>query len=246
MKKKFVWILVAITVLVTVAVVVIYANLTPDSAKLKQLPTHSHDVRSQQFARDMSLLFGQSLIEGNRIQPLHNGKEIFPAMLNAIRNAEHTINLETFVYWQGEIADEFAHALSDKAREGVEVNLVLDAVGTGEMKDGLLEEMEAAGVRYKKFRPLNWYTIDRFNNRTHRKLLIVDGKIGFTGGVGIAEEWTGDAHDSNHFRDDHYRVEGPVVGQMQAAFMDNWQKSEGMVLHGERYFPELEPVGRKY
>lgn len=243
MKSKSVWIIVSISVLITVAVVVVYANLKPASAKLQQLPIHSHDVRSAQFERDMGLLFGPSLVGGNRIEVLHNGKEIFPAMLAAIRGAEKSINMETFVYWQGDIADEFAHALSEKAREGLEVNLVLDAVGTGKMKEGLLDEMKEAGVRCRKFRPLNWYTIDRYNNRTHRKLLIVDGKIGFTGGVGIAEEWTGDAHDSDHFRDDHYRIEGPVVGQLQSAFMDNWQKAEGNVLHGDAYFPALQPVG---
>jgi cardiolipin synthase A/B len=118
-------------------------------------------------------------------------------------------------------------------------------VGSQKMDKAQLQQMEAAGVEIQRYHPLRWYTIDRINNRTHRKLLVVDGRIGFTGGVGIADEWTGHAQDPDHWRDTHYRIEGPAVAQMQAAFLDNWTKVTGTVLHGAAYFPPLEPVGEQ-
>lgn len=237
------WIVIAISVVVTIFVVLIYANLTPSAPMVATAPGHLHDIRGPQFRRDISLLFGHMLLDGNRVDALHNGDEIFPAMLSAIHSAERSVNLETFVYWQGQIATDFAEALAERARAGVKVNVLLDWLGSQQMRPELIDLMEEAGVVVKRFRPLSWYSLDRFNNRTHRKLLIVDGKTGFTGGVGIAQEWTGNAEDEDHIRDDHYRVEGPVVGQMQAAFMDNWQKAEGQLLHGEDYFPKLAPAG---
>ena len=121
--------------------------------------------------------------------------------------------------------------------------MVIDWAGSIKMDDDLLEEMKTAGVLIEKYRPLRWYNISRINNRTHRKLLVVDGKIGFTGGVGIADQWTGHAQDPDHWREAHFRVEGPVVAQMQAAFNDNWIKTTGELLNGPGYFPPLLPAG---
>jgi cardiolipin synthase len=123
------------------------------------------------------------------------------------------------------------------------VHVLLDWVGTGKMDDAMLGEMKDAGIQVDKFHPLRWYNLGRMNNRTHRKLLVVDGRIGFTGGVGIADLWQGHAQDSLHWRDSHYRIEGPAVAQMQAAFMDNWLKTRTRVLHGEGYFPPLPTSG---
>ncbi|MET0209861.1 MAG: phospholipase D-like domain-containing protein, partial [Burkholderiaceae bacterium] len=132
--------------------------------------------------------------------------------------------------------------LAERARQGVKVHVLLDWLGSAKIDEDFLKEMERAGVQIRKFHKPDWYAIARMNNRTHRKLLVVDGRIGFTGGVGIAPEWTGNAQDAQHWRDSHFKAEGPVVAQMQAVFMDNWIKASGEVLHGERYFPALAAV----
>lgn len=204
---------------------------------------HRYPVSDPQFAREMSALLGPSILPGNRVEALNNGHEIFPSMLDAIGNAESTITLETFIYWSGDIGRRFADALSRRAEAGVEVSLLLDWVGCDKMDPALLQSMEASGVRIVQHRPLSWYNVGRLNNRTHRKLMVVDGKTGFTGGVGIADVWQGDAQDPEHWRDIHFKVSGPVVAQMQSAFNDNWTKNTGVVLNGADYFPELERAG---
>ena len=191
----------------------------------------------------MGVLLGPGITSGNRVEALDNGDEIFPAMLEAIRGTNRTINFETYIYWSGEVGREFSDALSERARSGVEVNVVIDWVGGLKMEPALATAMRAAGVRVEYYRPLAWYNVSRLNKRTHRKLLVVDGRLGFTGGVGIADQWAGHAEDPDHWRDMHFRVQGPVVAQMQAAFIDNWIKTTGHVLNGEDYFPPLAPVG---
>jgi cardiolipin synthase len=160
-------------------------------------------------------------------------------MLAAIRGAKRTIDFETYIYWSGEIGKAFADALAERARAGVKVHVLLDWVGSSKMEKALIDELESAGVEMRKFHPPHWSHLGRLNNRTHRKLLVVDGTVGFTGGVGIADKWTGDAQDPDHWRDTHFRIEGPVVAQMQGVFMDNWIKTAGAVLHGPEYFPEI-------
>ena len=235
------WILLA--VVATALVVLLLANLSSSEKKIEHEIHPLYGAGDEQFVRSMGVLLGPAILAGNRVTALRNGREIFPAMLHAIRNAERTITFETYIYWSGEIGREFAEALSARARADVKVHVLLDWVGTGKMDDELLERMKQAGVEVCKYHPLRWYNLGRINNRTHRKLLVVDGAIGFTGGVGIADEWLGDAEDAEHWRDGHYRVEGPAVAQMQAAFMDNWMKTRSLVLHGEEYFPPLAPVG---
>jgi cardiolipin synthase len=202
-----------------------------------------YGAEDPQFARAMGELLGPAILPGNRVEVLLNGDEIFPSMLKAIRGAQKTINFETYIYWSGAIGKEFADALCERARAGVKVHVLLDWVGSYKMEASLLEQMQHAGVQVEKYHKPTWYQIHRVNNRTHRKLLIIDGREGFTGGVGIADEWSGNAQDPEHWRDTHYRVEGPVVAQMQSVFMDNWIKVSGDVLHGQEYFPELRPVG---
>ncbi len=142
-------------------------------------------------------------------------------MLTAIRGATTSITFETYIYWSGDIGLEFSQALADQARNGVKVLVLLDWVGNAKMDDALLDEMRSAGVQMHTFHPPHWSHLGRLNNRTHRKLLVVDGHIGFTGGVGIAPLWTGRAQDPERWRDTHFQVEGPVVAQMQAVFLDN-------------------------
>src|SRR5690606_39240621 len=153
------------------------------------------------------------------------------------------VNFLTYIYWSGEIAGRFASALAQKADEGVDVRVLLDWAGSIPFDQRLIDRMEASGVVVHRFRPLEWYSIDRVNNRTHRKLLVVDGVLGFSGGVGIGDEWKGDARNADEWRDNHYRVQGPVVSKMQAAFAENWLEATNEVLQGDRFYPKQEEVG---
>jgi cardiolipin synthase A/B len=191
------------------------------------------------FAWLVEALTGAPLRQGNRVTVLRNGREIFPAMLDAIQQATRTVNFATYVYWADSIAPQFAEALAERAAAGVEVNVLLDAVGAAKMDHGLVDQLERAGATVAWFRPPNWYTLHKLNNRTHRKILVLDGRVGFTGGVGIAEEWTGDCEDPDHWRDTHVRVEGPVVRDLLSGFVDNWAEATGCILSGRRHLPDL-------
>ena len=234
---------IAITVVVTVLLVVLAMNFTTPEKQLERKVEHHFAISHPQFRREMSVLMGPSIMAGNRIQALQNGEEIFPAMLDAIHGAQVSITFETYIYWSGEVGKKFTEALAERARAGIPVHVTIDWVGSIKMDQGLLDRMEDAGVHVERYRPLRWYNIRRMNNRTHRKLLVIDGKTGFTGGVGISDLWQGKAQDPDHWRDMHFRIEGPVVAQFQAAFNDNWIKTTGHVLNGPVYFPALEPVG---
>ena len=235
---------VALLVVVAMVAVLVLVNLFGQNEKrVRERLAHTYAVADPQFLRAMGVLLGPPLLAGNRAATLVNGDQIFPAMLEAIRSARRTITFETYIYWNGKVGQEFADALSAKAREGVKVSVMLDWLGSHKMDQKMLSEMKEAGVRVERYHALHWYTLDRLNNRTHRKLLVIDGRVGFTGGVGIADEWSGHAQDAEHWRDTHYRIEGPAVAQMQAAFLDNWMKLTGEVLDGPDYFPALEPVG---
>jgi cardiolipin synthase len=232
-----------LTVVVTVAVTLFALNFVTGEKKIDARLQSLYAVSDPQFLRSMGSLLGPALRDGNRVTGLSNGDEIFPQMLGAIRAAQKTITFETYIYWSGSIGREFAEALSERARASVKVHVLLDWVGSASMDGDVLKAMEASGVEVRKYHPLRWYNLARMNNRTHRKLLVVDGAIGFTGGVGIADQWLGDAQDEDHWRDSHYRLEGPAVAQLQAAFMDNWMKTSGEVLHGEGYFPKATAPG---
>ena len=231
---------------VTLAVVFLLLNLSSGEKKIRHEIQQLYAVDDPQFLRSMGSLLGPAILGGNRIGTLLNGDQIFPAMLEAIHGATRTIAFETYIYWSGEIGEQFADALSERARAGVKVHVLLDWVGSGKAKQEYLDQMKESGVEVEKYHPLHWYHLARINNRTHRKILIVDGRVGFTGGVGIADKWTGNAQDPDHWRDSHFKLEGPAVAQMQAAFMDNWMKTRSRVLHGEEYFPELPQVGKSY
>jgi len=231
-----------LTVVVTLVIVLILANFVSGEKKVEHNIDRLYSSDDPQFIRSMSLLLGPPVTSGNRYAVLLNGDEIFPSMLDGIQSAKETITFETFIYWSGEIGARFAAALSEKARSGVAVHILLDWVGCKKMDHRYLDELRQAGADVVQYHKPHWTGLGRMNNRTHRKLLIIDGRVGFTGGVGIAEEWTGNAQDEKHWRDTHFRVEGPVVGHMQAVFMDNWIKATGNVLHGPKYFPEIRPL----
>jgi cardiolipin synthase len=199
-------------------------------------------VGSPDFVRAAEALTGAPISEGNEVELLINGDAIFPAFLETIRSAEKTLCLETYAYWRGDIAGDVAAAISERAREGVECKVLLDALGAVKMKRSLVREMEDAGVEVRLFRPPKPYTLNRLANRTHRRILVADGRVGMTGGVGIAAEWTGDAEDPEHWRDTHVRIAGPVVRGLQGAFAEHWLEATGEVLAGEGYLPHLDPV----
>ncbi|MFD0738353.1 phosphatidylserine/phosphatidylglycerophosphate/cardiolipin synthase family protein [Lysobacter koreensis] len=234
---------IVITALVSVLAVVLAMNFATPEKKLERKIEHRYSVADPQFRRELGVMLGPGIVAGNKVTDLQNGHEIFPAMLAAVASAQKTITFETYIYWSGEVGQKMADALSERARAGVKVNVMLDWAGSIKMENALLEQMETAGVVVHRYRPLHWYNLGRLNNRTHRKLLVIDGRIGFTGGVGIADQWSGQAQDPDHWRDMHFRIEGPVVAQIQAAFNDNWIKTTGEVLNGADYFPPLQPAG---
>ena len=229
--------------LVASIITLLAMNFMSAEKKIQKSLEHHHGVSDPQFRRELGTLLGPPIIDGNRIQNLENGGEIFPAMLEAVKSAKTSITFETYIYWSGEVGKEFADALSERARQGVRVHVLLDWVGSQKMEESLIPQLKGAGVEIERYHPLHWYNLGHMNNRTHRKLLVVDGNVGFTGGVGIADQWSGNAEGPGHWRDSHYRLEGPAVAQMQSAFMDNWMKTTGNVLQGEAYFPELQPMG---
>ena len=178
------------------------------------------------FRRATEGIIGVPATQGNRVEVLRNGDEIFPSMLDTIGEAEHTIDFLTFVYWEGEIGRKFAHALADAAERGVRVRVLLDSWGARTIEQSLIGLLERTGVSVRWFRPLGRLHVGQVNHRTHRKVLIVDEAVGFTGGVGIADEWLGDAEDADHWRDTHFRITGPAVDGLRAAFLDNWSETD--------------------
>jgi len=242
-RKTKMWGALLITLVGTGFLTILFFNLWAGEKQIRYELPHRFAVDDPQFLRTMGQLLGPGILPGNRVTALQNGNQIFPAMLTAIRSARESITFETYIYWSGEIGKKFSEALGERAQAGVKVHVMLDWVGCGKLEKKFLEAMKAAGVEVEFYHPLRWYNVTRMNNRTHRKLLVVDGRIGFTGGVGIADQWQGEAESKDHWRDSHYQIEGPAVAQMQAAFTDNWIKTRSEVLLGSNYFPELKPAG---
>ena len=221
-----------------------YGWLVPDAGAQRPAWLRAPDYAAGDELLDcLGAHLDSAVLGGNRIELLENGVEIFPAMLEAIEQAKESINFLTYVYWTGEIARRMAGALSDAARRGVRVRVLLDAYGAQKMNLELVRSMRDAGVQVAWFHPLRWYRLRQVNNRTHRKVMVVDGLVGFTGGVGIAEEWEGDARDPSEWRDDHFRIRGPAVRHLQGAFAEDWRDATGEVLLGRCMFRPLEPAG---
>jgi cardiolipin synthase len=195
---------------------------------------------SPEFGRILESLTMTPVREGNRVTILRNGVETFPSMLEAIEAAEHTVDFSSYIYWPGEITERFSAAFAERARAGVEVNVVLDGYGSAKLDRDTVRRMEDAGVNVQFFRTPRWHSIGDLNNRMHRRLLVVDGRVGFAGGVGIADVWTGDAEDAEHWRETHARIEGPVVRDILGGFLESWTDASRQ-LPGGRRFPELEP-----
>lgn len=212
--------------------------------KIIRVPIQTdYTVHDPAFQQSISHHLHAPLLEGNKIEELINGSEIFPAMLEAIRNASNTITFENFIWRPGQISDEFIVALSERARAGVKVHCIIDGWGAFKFKRSDHKRLRKAGVEMEVFNQIHFWNFWEWNHRTHRKTLVVDGKVGFIGGVCIADEWLGNADNPDLWRETEYRVEGPVVGQLQGIFMDNWTRCTSEVLHGTNYFPVLESRG---
>ncbi|MFD8537741.1 phospholipase D-like domain-containing protein [Streptomyces anthocyanicus] len=203
----------------------------------------SVDDRVRRIRRRLERLIGIAATEGNALTVLRNGDEIFAAMLAAIRSAEHTVDMMTFVYWKGDIAHQFAQALAERARAGLRVRLLLDGFGSRLIETEQLHAMESAGVQVSWFRkPLRLSPLKQ-NHRCHRKVLVVDEESAFTGGVGIAEEWCGNARNPHEWRDTHVEVRGPAVDGIAAAFAQNWAECHDELFDDRDRFIEHRPQG---
>ena len=223
--------------LVAAAVVVILLMLAQDQETLKV--RSAVGVEESRHSAYIAALVGTALTRGNRYDVLTNGDQIFPAMLDAIRNAKRRISFETYIYDKGEVADQFTAALEEAAGRGVRVNLVVDSVGGSGMQADDIKRLEAAGCRIGKFHSLKWYNLEEVNYRTHRKILVVDGEVGFAGGVGVADHWLGHAQDKTHWRDTQVRMRGPIVRLVEAGFYENLIETAGEVT------PELDEPPRE-
>lgn len=182
-----------------------------------------------------------ALVGGNTARLLNNGDEFFPAILEAIRSARHSVNVELYIFATGRVGREFARELAAKAREGVAVRVLVDALG--KRTGGLDQELRAAGVRFAVYKPVRLWQLPKTGDRTHRKIITVDGRIGFTGGFGVDDRWAGAARHPGEWRDVVVRVEGPVVQQLQRLFFQNWLYATGEIPDGEGEFTEVPPVG---
>jgi cardiolipin synthase len=192
---------------------------------------------------------GAPIVSGNRIDVLLNGDETFPAILREIRSAKSTITFAQYLYEDGSIARELAQAFAERCRAGVKASILLDSHGSGKAPSEIIAVMRDAGCHVEYFRRIEaagiifpWKLL-RYNYRSHRRVLVIDGRIGFTGGYGISESWTGNGRTPEHWRDTNARIEGPVVRFLQATFAESWLETTGIAIGGEGYFPQLEPRG---
>jgi cardiolipin synthase len=198
---------------------------------------HNLTVGDPEFTNTMAGAAGVPFLGGNSVALLNNGDRFYPAMLKAVAEAEHSITIEAYIYWAGEIGLQFATALAEAAQRGVRVKILLDAVGSSSLSAEILQILEKGGCHVAWYNPIRWNRLRRINNRTHRKSLIIDGRIGFTGGAGIADHWTGDAQDDKHWRDLQIRVEGPSVGPLQTGFAQNWLECTSELVTGPYFYP---------
>jgi cardiolipin synthase len=199
---------------------------------------HEFSVDSDEFLTTITGASGVPLLVCNRIDILHNGDEFYPVMLEEIGRAQSSITIEAYIYWAGEIGRRFAETLAAKASEGIPVKILLDSVGSATIGSEILETLEKGGCQLAWYNRIRWYTIGQFNHRTHRKSLIIDGRVGFTGGAGIADVWLGNAQSPEHWRDTQIRITGPAVTPLQTGFAQNWLKTTGELLSGATYYPD--------
>jgi cardiolipin synthase len=224
----------AIVTLLFIAVLFLWAW-----SKGRQVTPHVRVRGVDDFAEGLASIAGMTqadVLSGNSVQVLENGDGFFPPALADIQTAQKTIHLETYVWWKGRITERVAALLSQKARQGVEVRLIVDSFGSTKMEAHQFQEMVKAGVKATRYHPFKLSEFGYVNNRTHRKLLIVDDRVAYVFGHGIAAEWTGNGQDAHHWRDTGVRLLGPIVNSAQSAFAQHWGEAVGEALVGPRYF----------
>ncbi|HYI95914.1 MAG TPA: phospholipase D-like domain-containing protein [Bryobacteraceae bacterium] len=204
---------------------------------------HEFSLDSDEFCSSIVGATGVPYLQGNRLEIFNNGDEFYPVMLDAINAAKHSITIEAYIYWAGEIGQQFGQAFAKKSREGVKVKLLLDAIGAASIGEDILRTLQNGGCQIAWFNPIRWYSLGRFNNRTHRKSLIIDGCIAFTGGAGIADHWRGHAQNPEHWRDIQIKLEGPAVLPLQTGFAQNWLETTGELVSGFEFYPPPQQVG---
>lgn len=229
--------------IVLVVVAVLAFLFTPPEQSPAYGLDHDFAVDSEEFLATITGATDTPMSLGNRIDVLNNGDEFYPMMLADIERAQRTITMEAYIYWEGEIGRRFADALAARARSGVTVKLLLDAVGSSTISDEILDVLEEGGCQIAWYHPVKWYSVRRVNNRTHRKSLIVDGRVGYTGGAGIADHWLGNAEDPDHWRDVQIRIEGPATVALQSGFSENWLETTNELVTGSAYYPPPEEAG---
>lgn len=200
-------------------------------------------IESPDFLHTIQSTCQASLQHHNRITVLANGEQFYPAMLDAVRSAARSVNLECYIVRPGTIADRIVDALAERARAGVLVTIVVDAIGSALLIGAPLRRLREAGCRVTTYQGFTWYRLARLNNRTHRELLIVDGRVAFIGGAGVADWWAMPTRSGPRWRDTMARVEGPVVAALQGVFVENWLEGCGEILIGDEFFPDLPPAG---
>ena len=206
---------------------------------------HSFAVSDPDFIGSALALSDPVLVPGNKIDLLQNGDEYFPTMLAAIHGARKTVNFEAYIVYSDKVGWQFRDALIERARSGIEVRVLLDGIGSGwSLNNSDVRMMKKAGCKFAYYHPVRSWRVDRTNRRSHRRILVVDGKVAFTGAIGFAEHWSGHAQDPKHWRDVQVRIEGPLVAKMQAAFQEHWVKTFGEGLSGAGQFPRADAGGR--
>jgi cardiolipin synthase len=206
---------------------------------------HDFSTRDPAFFGSAHAMADPPPLEGNAVQLLHNGDEIFPAMLTAIRGAKASVNFEAFLFYSDGVGRQFRDALCERARAGVRVRVLLDGIGSGsEFSDADETVFRQAGCTFAYYHPTRSWRVDKMNRRTHRRILVVDGKVGFTGGVGFADKWSGNADSPDHWRDVQARLEGPIVAKLQGAFQQHWVRATGETISGASEFPPLPSAGK--
>lgn len=226
------------------AVSFVFYHTSPNSHPAVYALEPDFDTESAEFRTTMAGMTGMPLVEGNRVTIYNNGDEFYPAMLDAIDSGQRSVTMEQFIFLNGQTGRRFAEAFAEKARQGVAVKLLVDAIGSAPLGEEILQILQAGGCQLAWFQPVHWYTLNRINQRTHRKSLIIDGRIAFTGGAGLADSWLGSAVDEREWRDIQVRVEGPAALTQQTGFAQNWLLTTGEILGGPDYFPVPEPAGR--
>ncbi len=226
-------------------VVVLGAFFWKTSARLLQDPiVIDYGPLDPPFPSAMGPIVGAEFVGGNTVELLVNGDQFFPSMLRAIKAAKKTITLETYIWTPGHVSEDFIFALIERARAGVKVHVLVDGMGTLKFKDDDRDRLREAGVEIFKYGREHWWEVKpNINHRTHRKILVIDGRIGFTGGMCIDDSWAGNAENEKVWRETQIRIEGPAVRQMQAAFASNWLQTTSHLLLGDGYYPRIESVG---